>query len=491
MSNLYLILLHIFLIFVLTHSAPKGSLITNVPGFNGSLPSKHYGGYVTIDKSHGKNLYYYFVQSEGNPSKDPIVLWLNGGPGCSSFDGFVYEHGPFNFDKPVNGSLPKLHLNPYSWSKVSNIIYLDSPVGVGFSYSKNTSQYETGDEKTATDSHTFLLKWFELYPEFLANPLFLAGESYAGVYVPTLAHKVVQGIEAGIKPKLNFKGYLIGNPVADEIFDGNALVPFAHGMGLISDQILKNITKACNGTFYTTNSSDCNHWLSNLDDIVDGLNIYNILEPCYHEDNEEIHENKSKLPLSFRQLGKTEKSLAVRKRMFGRAWPYRANLRDGIVPSWPEITSNSLSAPACVNDEVARNWLNNLEVRKAIHTAEESVVRRWELCTFQLEYDHDLGSMIPYHKNLTSKGYSALIFSGDHDMCVPFTGTQAWTRSLGYKIVDEWRPWLINDQVAGFIQGYANNLTFLTIKGAGHTVPEYKPEEALYFYKHFLDGTPI
>ncbi|KAI5382222.1 serine carboxypeptidase-like 20 [Lathyrus oleraceus] len=186
-----------------------------------------------------------------------------------------------------------------------------------------------------------------------------------------------------------------------------------------------------------------------------------------------------------------EKSLAVRKRMFGRAWPYRANLRDGIVPSWPEITSNSLSAPACVNDEVARNWLNNLEVRKAIHTAEESVVRRWELCTFQLEYDHDLGSMIPYHKNLTSKGYSALIFSGDHDMCVPFTGTEAWTRSLGYKIVDEWRPWLINDQVAGFIQGYANNLTFLTIKGAGHTVPEYKPEEALYFYKHFLDGIPI
>ncbi|CAL5196834.1 unnamed protein product [Lathyrus oleraceus] len=177
--------------------------------------------------------------------------------------------------------------------------------------------------------------------------------------------------------------------------------------------------------------------------------------------------------------------------MFGRAWPYRANLRDGIVPSWPEITSNSLSAPACVNDEVARNWLNNLEVRKAIHTAEESVVRRWELCTFQLEYDHDLGSMIPYHKNLTSKGYSALIFSGDHDMCVPFTGTEAWTRSLGYKIVDEWRPWLINDQVAGFIQGYANNLTFLTIKGAGHTVPEYKPEEALYFYKHFLDGIPI
>ncbi|KAI5431502.1 variant 2, dihydropyrimidinase [Lathyrus oleraceus] len=224
--------------------------------------------------SHASTLVIRLIEDDANSgncdsSKDPIVLWLNGGPGCSSFDGFVYEHGPFNFDKPVNGSLPKLHLNPYSWSKVSNIIYLDSPVGVGFSYSKNTSQYETGDEKTATDSHTFLLK-------FLANPLYLAGESYAGVYVPTLAHKVVQGIEAGIKPKLNFKGfefvgYLIGNPVADEQFDGNALVPFAHGMGLISDQILENITKACNGTFYAINSSDCNHWLSNLNDVWTNL----------------------------------------------------------------------------------------------------------------------------------------------------------------------------------------------------------------------------
>lgn len=74
---------------------------------------------MTIDKENGKNLWYYFVESEKNPSKDPVVLWLNGGPGCSSMDGFVYEHGPFNFELPnKNNSLPLLHLNPYSWSKV-------------------------------------------------------------------------------------------------------------------------------------------------------------------------------------------------------------------------------------------------------------------------------------------------------------------------------------------------------------------------------------
>ncbi|XP_019432600.1 PREDICTED: serine carboxypeptidase-like 21 [Lupinus angustifolius] len=95
--------------------------------------------------------------------------------------------------------------------------------------------------------------------------------------------------------------------------------------------------------------------------------------------------------------------------------------------------------------------------------------------------------MIKYHRNLTSKGYRALIFSGDHDMCVPYTGSQAWTRAMGYNIVDEWRPWFVDDQVAGFTIGYDKNLTFLTIKGAGHTVPEYKPKESLYFYQHFLN----
>ncbi|KAK7820599.1 serine carboxypeptidase-like 20 [Quercus suber] len=76
-------------------------------------------------------------------------------------------------------------------------------------------------------------------------------------------------------------------------------------------------------------------------------------------------------------------------------------------------------------------------------------------------------------------------------MCVPFTGSEAWTRSMGYKIVDEWRAWTSNGQIAGFTQGYEKNLTFLTIKGAGHTVPEYKPREALDLYSRFLSGVPI
>ncbi|KAJ3701620.1 hypothetical protein LUZ61_005325 [Rhynchospora tenuis] len=475
---------------LLIFCAPESALITHLPGFSGAFPSKHYSGYITVDEVNKRNLFYYFVVSERNPAKDPIVLWLNGGPGCSSFDGFVYEHGPFNFESGGStGSLPKLHLNPYSWSKVSNIIYLDSPAGVGLSYSNTTSDYNTGDLKTASDSHTFLLKWFQLYPEFLQNPFFITGESYAGVYVPTLSYEVAKGIQGGAKPILNFKGYMVGNGVCDTVYDGDALVPFVHGMGLISEDLFQEVNNACKGSYWNPVNESCQSLLGKVDSEVDDLNIYDILEPCYHgSEIKEVTQN-SKLPLSFRRLGETNRPMPVRKRIFGRAWPLRAPVRDGRVPSWNELASTGLVP--CTNDEVATAWLNNEAVRSAIHAQPVSSIGEWDLCTDKLYFVHDAGSMIKYHKNLTLQGYRALIYSGDHDMCVPYTGSEAWTRSLGYNITDLWRPWYTNDQVSGYIQGYTHDLTFLTIKGAGHTVPEYKPQEALYFYTHWLTGQKI
>ncbi|MED6197214.1 Serine carboxypeptidase-like 20, partial [Stylosanthes scabra] len=510
-SSSLLLSLFLYHCWIFVEASPPGSLVTQIPGFNGNnFPSKHYSGYINIDGNgeSGKNLFYYLVSSERNPVKDPLVLWLNGGPGCSSFDGFVYEQGPFKFEAAKSkGSLPTLHTNPYSWSKVSNIIYLDSPAGVGLSYSKNSTNYVTGDLQTAFDTHAFLLKWFEQFPEFVANPFYIAGESYAGVYVPTLAFEVVKGIRSGRKPLINFKGYMVGNGVTDEIFDGNALIPFVHGMGLISDTIYEDVETSCKGNFYKYYSEDtdqddndnsCSKSFEKVDRAIDGLNVYDILEPCYHEGDSNSPWLKAAiangtLPNSFQDLGvnnNNEMPLKVRKRMFGRAWPFRAPLKPGLVPSWPQLLAQTRHV-ACVSDVVATSWLNNNAVRKAIHAEGESVTGPWELCTGKIEYNHDAGSMIPYHKNLTTLGYRALIFSGDHDMCVPFTGSEAWTSSLAYKILDEWRPWNSNGQIAGYLQGYENNLTFLTVKGAGHTVPEYKPREALDFYSRWLEGKPI
>ncbi|VAH31430.1 unnamed protein product [Triticum turgidum subsp. durum] len=410
-------------------AAPEKHLVTHLPGFDGALPSKHYAGYISVDESNGRRMFYYLVLSERDPAADPVVLWLNGGPGCSSFDGFVYENGPFNFERgSTPGGLPKLHLNPYSWSKVSSMMYLDSPAGVGMSYSLNKSDYTTGDLKTAADGHTFLLKWFELYPEFQSNPFYISGESYAGIYIPTLADEVVKGAQKALKPRIN----------------------------------LKDVSAACHGTFWGKVNDVCQEKIDRVRWELKDLNKYNILAPCYH--HPEVQETafvNSSLPSSFRNLGETERPFPVRKRMVGLSWPLGLPVSSGHVTLWPELGGRSLP---CTSDELATIWLDD-DVRAAIHAKPKSLIGSWELNTARIDYTHDTGSMVEYHKKFTAMGYRVLIYSGDHDLCIPFTGTEAWVRSLGYRVVDSWRPWHFGGQVAGYTQGYDHNLTFLTIKG--------------------------
>ncbi|RVW70145.1 Serine carboxypeptidase-like 3 [Vitis vinifera] len=395
MASFYLFsssLCMLFSFVVFTEAAPKGSLITHLPGFNGIFPSKHYSGYVDIGGEPAKNLFYYFVVSERNPAKDPLVLWLNGGPGCSSFDGFVYEHGPFNFEAgktPI--SLPTLHLNPYSWSKVSSMIYLDSPTGVGF---------------FLLEKHMAIQNWrlVQRIPGIHHQSILCVWRVLCWSLCATLSAAIVKGIKSGAKPTINFKGYLVGNGVTDMEFDANALVPFTHGMGLISSEMFEKARDNCGGNYYSNESKSC----------IEELNkIYN-------------------------------------------------------------------------DDQVASAWLNDKGVRTAIHAQQKDVIGEWEICTGRLHYSSDSGKFS--HENQPPVNCYG---SGDHDMCVPFTGSEAWTRSLGYKIMDEWRAWISNDQVAGYTQGYEHGLTFLTIKGAGHTVPEYKPREALDFFGRWLEGKAI
>ncbi|XP_020263925.1 serine carboxypeptidase 1-like isoform X3 [Asparagus officinalis] len=205
-------------------------------------------------------------------------------------------------------------------------------------FSKDETDYTTGDLKTAKDTHTFLLKWFELYPEFLENPFYISGESYAGIYIPMLAAEVANGIIACVKPALKFKGYMIGNGCTDEQFDGDALVPFAHGMGLISNDLFQEVKSACQGSYWNPVNKTCEEKLNKVDQKLKDLTIYDVLEPCYH--HPEIRYPSAddiRLPSSFRRLGETDRPLHVRRRMFGRSWPLRATVRAGRVPTWTEL----------------------------------------------------------------------------------------------------------------------------------------------------------
>ncbi|KAI9104320.1 hypothetical protein K1719_022892 [Acacia pycnantha] len=135
----------------------------------------------------------------------------------------------------------------------------------------------------------------------------------------------------------------------------------------------------------------------------------------------------------------------------------------------------------------AQYWANNDDVRKALHVRMGSV-RHWKRCDHNMPYKFEINSSFHFHVNLSTKGYRSLIYSGDHDMTVSFLSTQAWIRSLNYSIVDDWRPWHANRQVAGFTRTYSNGMTFATVKGAGHTAPEFKPEECLAMFKRWISN---
>lgn len=483
----YTIILSLLYSVHMGEGAPASARLEYFPGFSGKLRSDIYTGYVTVDEAHERELFYYFVKSEKNPENDPLLLWLTGGPGCSSFSGFMYENGPFYFNlNETSESLPKVHENPDSWSKVSSIIFLDSPVGTGFSYSNTTEDYVTGDVKTVSDVYAFLIKWLEEYPEFLPNPMYIAGDSYSGIFVPMVAQKIVNGNEAGMK-HMNFKGYMVGNGAADPMFDSNSKVPFAHGMGLISDELYQAVKEACNGSYWNPTGDACMSKMLAVWQNLFGLYPNHILDPlCFWS------VEKKQARSSDENLNRSSKKSAFSEYLL-ETWRLSSLIRlksskclDG------QLQLGQQDDPCAVDPyKFSITWANNPSVRKAIHAKTEEIIGSWRRCGGRFIYNYEVESVIEYHLNLTRSGYRALIYSGDHDMVVPYIGSQSWITSLGYATVDDWRSWIVDGQVAGYTRTYENNLTFTTIKGAGHTAPEYKPRESFEMFNRWVFQNPI
>lgn len=148
------------------------------------------------------------MESEKDPKTDPLVFWTNGGPGCSGLLGFFTEQGPFRPQK--DGTLK---LNAYAWNKVANMVFIESPCGVGFSYSDNKDDYEADDDSTALDNYDLIQAFLARFPDLRANELYITSESYGGHYMPTLAQEIVnQNIKASSSLQINFKGFAVGNP---------------------------------------------------------------------------------------------------------------------------------------------------------------------------------------------------------------------------------------------------------------------------------------
>ncbi|KAL6560068.1 hypothetical protein OROHE_006306 [Orobanche hederae] len=148
----------------------------------------HYAGYYRLDQTKGARMFYYFFESRQIKAKDPVVVWLSGGPGCSSSLALFNENGPFYLAKNLS-----LVWNNYGWDKVANLIYIDQPTGTGFSYSTNRDDIRIGSDEAAVDFYNFIQAFFKEHPKYASHDLYITGESYAGHYIPAFAAQVHRG----------------------------------------------------------------------------------------------------------------------------------------------------------------------------------------------------------------------------------------------------------------------------------------------------------
>ncbi len=170
-------------------------LVTSLPGVDQMPAFPIYAGYLTINAETGKKFFYtfvqvrkekkdsfclffffflllFFLQAVNDTATTPLVRFLNGGPGCSSVGGGMFEEvGPL-----IPGENGNLRTNPYSWNQLANMLFIESPAGVGFSYSKTLSDYSSSDASTAQDNYDAMVQFLVKFPQFAGRPFFLTGE---------------------------------------------------------------------------------------------------------------------------------------------------------------------------------------------------------------------------------------------------------------------------------------------------------------------------
>lgn len=171
--------------------------------------------------------FWYFKQDEGCGSSDDLVIWLNGGPGCSSLAGLLQENGPVLFPKNLGGrpDQPYVKLNPYSWNKLASVVWVDQPVGTGFS----TGTMDTLSYRGyAAELFSFLQNFYDTFPENKGKNLWITGESQAGMYVPYTADYIYDHEAESKASGINLKGISINDPVFTNFFLSRdaAVVPF-------------------------------------------------------------------------------------------------------------------------------------------------------------------------------------------------------------------------------------------------------------------------
>ncbi|KAF5189432.1 Carboxypeptidase [Thalictrum thalictroides] len=396
----------------------------------------HYAGYYKLPHSHAARLFYFFFESRTS-KKDPVVIWLTGGPGCSSELALFYENGPFQIADNLS-----LVWNEYGWDQASNLLYVDQPTGTGFSYSSDRRDLRHNEEGVSNDLYDFLQAFFAEHPQFAENDFFITGESYAGHYIPAFAARVHKGNKAKEGIHINLKGFAIGNGLTDPAIQYKAYTDFALENGLIKESQYKTINKllpACELAIKLCGTNGkitclasylvCSTVFSSILAIAGNINYYDIRKECV-----------GSLCYDFSNM---EKLLNQR------------SVRDALGVGDIDFVSCSPS----VQQALLMDWMRNLEVG------------------------------IP---TLLEDGIKLLVYAGEYDLICNWLGNSRWVESMEWSGHQQYVgsptvPFVVDGVEAGELKSFGP-LSFLKVHDAGHMVPMDQPKAALEMLKKWTTG---
>jgi len=404
--------------------------VHDLPGAPANVPFRQFAGYIPVDGGN-RQIFYWFFEAYQSPESSPVMWWTSGGPGCAGTGvGGLGENGPFDVSK--NGTL---FLRPWAWNKFANTVYVDQPAGVGYSIlDKEGTPY--GDALSAKENYEFLVNFFKRFPNFAQNEFYLSSESYGGHYVPTLAKEISLHADS----PLNFKGFVVGNPLTYMPYRDFAEVHTYATHQLVPDRIWREYTAKCYPDPKTPETNppqarhaDCDSLESRMQSYARGLDPYAIDFPvCTGNAQSRLFKTGSSKPVM------DQKSM-MQYRLRQAHSLYKTSILGDYFPENYE---------PCV-ETLGTAYMNQPGVRRALHVSPKA--NEWGYCANINYSSYDMiTSMVPVYHHLR-KHYSnklkMLIFAGDNDaVCAP-VGEQVWIWEQGWPVKKEWGAWKINGQV--------------------------------------------
>ncbi|KAF8510936.1 serine carboxypeptidase [Hysterangium stoloniferum] len=410
-----------------------------------------YTGYIDVGARH---LFFSFFESRNDPETDDVILWTNGGPGCSSSIGLFMELGPCRV-KDVNSTV----YNPYAWNSKANVFFIDQPVGVGFSYADYGESIGT-TEDAAADIAAFMRLFFNYFTEFQGRPFHLAGESYGGRYIPTFGAAIVddnkKAIAAGLTP-VNLVSLMIGNGITDAV---------------------KMPT-----TFYDIQCTAAS--VEPFQDISKCVRMKKAIPRCERLLKESCVD-------VFDQMG-CEAAVSFCQAEY--TGPFRETGRN--IYDVSKQCEGDISETLCypITLTIAK-FLNRPETRSLLGVS--AAIGNYMGCSdtvgsaFRSNLDSYSHLTQHYVAELLERKVKVLIYVGTYDMICNWLGNERFTLDMEWTGQKEFgaqrlRDWTMDGRPVGKTRSHGG-LTFVTITGAGHMVPYDKPVESLEVVDRWLHG---